>query len=308
MSFSLAHLSDLHLPVPPGAIHPLSQLAGKRLLAYFAWRRKRRRAVSAAALLADIVAAGADHLAITGDLTNLGLPGEFAAARDWLLALGPSEGVTVVPGNHDATVALPWADGTGLWSPWMSGEAGGAPFPFLRRRGAVALIGLSSAVPTRPGSAAGRLGAAQLAALPGLLEVAGREGLFRIVMIHHPPLLGPGGRRKALADRAALCRVLARHGAELVLHGHHHRPLRGEVPGPRGPIPVLGTPQALAAGHGGPSGWQMLRIAREAEGWRVAVELRLRDAADGMFRASPATVLRVSSGGGWSSATPLAAR
>ncbi|WP_216348711.1 hypothetical protein, partial [Roseomonas sp. TAS13] len=53
---------------------------------------------------------------------------------------------------------------------------------------------------------------------------------------------------------------------------------------------------------------QMLRIAREAEGWRVAVELRLRDAADGMFRASPATVLRVSSGGGWSSATPLAAR
>ncbi|UPG74651.1 metallophosphoesterase (plasmid) [Roseomonas gilardii subsp. gilardii] len=308
MSFSLAHLSDLHLPVPPGAIRPLSQLAGKRLLAYFAWRRKRRRAVSAAALLADLAAAGAEHLAITGDLTNLALPGEFAAARDWLAALGPPERVTVVPGNHDATVPLPWASGIGHWAPWMAGEATGAPFPFLRRRGAVALIGLSSAAPTPPGSAAGRLGAAQLSALPGLLDAAGREGLFRIVMVHHPPLPGPGGRRKALSDRAALCAVLARHGAELVLHGHHHRPLRGEVPGPRGPIPVLGPPQALAAGHGGPAGWQMLRITREAEGWRVAVELRMQDLSDGVFRAAPATILRISSGGGWSSAIPLAAR
>ncbi|WP_145143625.1 metallophosphoesterase [Roseomonas gilardii] len=311
MSFSLAHLSDLHLPVPPGAIRPLSQLAGKRLLAYFAWRRKRRRAVPAAALLADLRAAGADHVAITGDLTNLALPGEFAAARDWLAALGPPGGVTVVPGNHDATVALPWADGIGRWAPWMAGETTGdtarAPFPFLRRRGPVALIGLSSAVPTLPGSAAGRLGAAQLSALPGLLDAAGREGLFRIVMVHHPPLPGPGGRRKALSDRVALRGVLARHGAELVLHGHHHRPLRGEVPGPGAPIPVLGVPQALATGHGGWAGWQMLRIMREAEGWRVTVEPRVQDAADGVFRAAPATVLRISSGGGWSSATPRAA-
>jgi 3',5'-cyclic AMP phosphodiesterase CpdA len=312
MSFSLAHLSDLHLPVPPGAIHPLSQLAGKRLLAYFAWRRKRRRAVPAAALLADLRAAGADHVAITGDLTNLALPGEFAAARDWLLALGAPDGITVVPGNHDATVAVPWAEGIGRWAPWMAGEAAGeaagAPFPFLRRRGAVALIGLSSALPTLPGSAAGRLGAAQLASLPGVLDATGGEGLFRIVMIHHPPLPGPGGRRKGLSDGAALRAVLARHGAELVLHGHHHRPLRGEVPGPEAPIPVLGVPQALAAGHGGAAGWQMLRIMREAEGWRVTVELRVQDAADRAFRASPATVLRISSGGGWSSATLQAAQ
>ena len=51
MSFTLAHLSDLHLPVPPGALHPLGQLAGKRLLAYLALRRKRRRRLPADALL-----------------------------------------------------------------------------------------------------------------------------------------------------------------------------------------------------------------------------------------------------------------
>ena len=285
MSFLLAHLSDLHLPIPPGALRPFGQLAGKRLLAYLAWRRKRRRAVPSAGLLADVAAAGVDHVAVTGDLTNLALPGEFAAARDWLAGLGTPERVTVVPGNHDATVAVPWASGIGSWQDWMAGDAappGAEPFPFLRRRGPVALVGLSSAVPTLPGSAAGRLGAGQLARLPALLDLAGREGLFRVVLVHHPPALGPGGRRKALGDREALRTVLARHGAELVLHGHHHVPLEDELPGPAGGIPVLGTPQALATGRDRP-GWQLHRIGREGAGWRIETTLRLRDHVTGAF-------------------------
>jgi 3',5'-cyclic AMP phosphodiesterase CpdA len=36
--------------------------------------------------------------------------------------------------------------------------------------------------------------------------------------------------------------VIAEHGAELILHGHEHRDLRNELPGPRGPVPVLGVP------------------------------------------------------------------
>ncbi|MBX6741148.1 MAG: metallophosphoesterase [Acetobacteraceae bacterium] len=295
MSFTLAHLSDLHLPVPPGAIHPLAQLAGKRLLAYLAWRRKRRRSLPPEALLADIMAAEADHIVVTGDLTNLALPGEFAAARDWLAAFGPPDRLTVVPGNHDATVAVPWAVGIGSWQAWMTDDApspDAAPFPFLRRRGPVALIGLSSAVPTMPGSAAGRLGPAQLARLPGLLDAAAREGLFRVVLVHHPPALGPGGRRKALDDRAALCRVLAGHGAELVLHGHHHAALYAELPGPLGPIPVLGTPQALARGRALP-GWQLHRIGRDEGGWRLESTLRLQDPATGGFRSAQQRLLRL---------------
>jgi 3',5'-cyclic AMP phosphodiesterase CpdA len=288
MSFTLAHLSDLHLPIPPGALHPLGQLAGKRLLAYLAWRRKRRGAAAAdraaaGALAAGLAAAAPDHIVVTGDLTNLALPGEFAAARDWLAGLGPPAGVTVIPGNHDATVAVPWARGIGLWRDWMgdapgeaaaSGDPAVAPFPFLRRRGPLALIGLSSAVPTLPGSAAGWLGAAQLARLPALLEQARAEGLCRVLLLHHPPLPGPGGWRKSLRDRAALGAVLARHGAELVLHGHHHRWLRGALPGG---IPVAGAPQALHAG-GGPGraapGWLLHRFERHRDGWRVATELR----------------------------------
>lgn len=287
MSFTLAHLSDLHLPVPSGALHPLGQLAGKRLLAYLALRRKRRRSLPADALLADIAAARPDHVVVTGDLTNLALPGEFASSQAWLARLGPPGRVTIIPGNHDATVEVPWASGIGSWQQWMADDApgpGAAPFPFLQRRGPMALIGLSSAVPTMPGSAEGRLGAAQLARLPALLDATAREGLFRAVLVHHPPVLGPGGWRKALRDRAALCVLLSRHGAELVLHGHHHIPSQAALPGAVHPIPVLGAPQALAAGQHWP-GWLLHRITRTGNGWRRDTTLRLQDPATAEFRS-----------------------
>ncbi len=203
----------------------------------------------------------------------------------------------------------------GRWHPWMAADGGGEPaeapprFPFLRRRGPVALIGLSSAVPTPPGSAAGRLGAAQLARLPPLLEAAGREGLFRVVLVHHPPLPGPGGWRRALRDRDALREVLARSGAELVLHGHHHAALKAELEGPAGPIPVLGAPLALRARRDEPAGWLLHRIARDdgAEGWRLDTAVRAWDPGAGLFRAARVWTKRISSGGGRSSASPPAA-
>ena len=310
MNFALAHLSDPHLPIPAGALRPLSQLAGKRSLAYLGWLRKRVGAVRAEALLADVATRGADHVAVTGDLTNLALPGEFAAARDWLARLGPPARVTAIPGNHDATVPVAWERGVGLWLPWMADDPAQGRFPFLRRRGPVALVGLSSAVPTPPGSAAGWLGAGQLARLPALLEAAGREGLFRVVLVHHPPLPGPGGRRKALLDRDALREVLRKAGAELVLHGHHHAVLRGGVEGPAGrPIPVIGAPLVLrTAGRRGPAGWLLHRIARDgAAGWRLDTVFRAWDPAAGAFRDAGQWTLGVSSGAGPTGGFPPAA-
>jgi 3',5'-cyclic AMP phosphodiesterase CpdA len=301
MNFALAHLSDPHLPIPAGALWPPSQLAGKRSLAYLGWLRKRAGMGRPEPLLADIAAHGPDHVAVTGDLTNLALPGEFAAARDWLARVGPPERVTAIPGNHDATVPVAWEQGVGRWLPWMA-DGGGAPerFPFLRRRGPVALIVLSSAVPTPVGSAAGWLGAGQLARLRAVLEAAGREGLFRVVLMHHPPLMGRGGRRRALLDRDALREVLRRAGAELVLHGHHHAVLRAGVEGPAGPIPVLGAPLALRATGREPAGWLLHRISRDdaAAGWRIETVVRAWNPAAGAFRNAERWTARVSSGAG----------
>ena len=83
--FELAHISDPHLsPLPrPRPV----ELMGKRLLGYLSWQRRRRlihRAEVLDALLKDLESRAPAHLAITGDLTNISLPGEFSQAADWL--------------------------------------------------------------------------------------------------------------------------------------------------------------------------------------------------------------------------------
>ena len=295
MDYRLAHVSDLHLPLS-GRMPPLRQLAGKRLLALLSWQRKRRHLHTArplAALLSDLAAHAPDHLAITGDLTNLGLASEFLAARAWLERLGSSDRTSVIPGNHDRTAALPWLPGLGQWEPWMSGDAdtpqsGGEAFPFLRRRGPLAILGLSSALPTPPFSAAGELGFRQIERAAVLLEQSGRDGLFRVVLIHHPPLPGrEGGGRKALRDRAALAAMLGRSGAELVLHGHLHVSRLGTLPGPGGPILMLGVP-AGSASRARPelAGWHLHRIARKGAEWRLTTLARGYDPVSDRFHTT----------------------
>jgi 3',5'-cyclic AMP phosphodiesterase CpdA len=301
LTFTLAHLSDPHLPIPLAPPRPLRRLAGKRLLAYLSWRRKRHRVHSPrvlAALMEDLAARQPDHVAVTGDLTNLALPEEFAAARDWLATLGPPERVTAIPGNHDATVPVPWQHGQGLWEPWMRGDGPkleGHRFPFLRRRGPLALIGLSTAVATPPFSAAGRLGRGQVARLARLLAELRVQELFRVVLVHHPPVIGEGGARKALRDRALLAAALRESGAELVLHGHHHVSRLASLPGPAGPIPVIGVPPALSC-LAAPelARWHLHRIAREeGGGWTLATEARAYDPAMGAFRPAGQWTLRL---------------
>src|ERR1700728_216375 len=84
-AFTLAHLSDRHLPPLPAA--RLGDLAGKRALGYLNWKRNRRkfhRRDVLDALVSDIRAQAPDHIAVTGDLVNLALEAEFAPARVWL--------------------------------------------------------------------------------------------------------------------------------------------------------------------------------------------------------------------------------
>ncbi|WP_158800797.1 MULTISPECIES: metallophosphoesterase [unclassified Acidisoma] len=292
MSFSLAHLSDLHLP-PTQTDVSWRRLNGKQFLAFLSWRRKRHRVHTfqpMAALLADLASYAPDHIALTGDLVNFALPAEFRAVRQWLDQRGAPTDISVIPGNHDLTAQVSWQDGLGQWDAWMRGDAGGARggaecFPFLRRRGPLALIGLSTAVTTRVFSAAGQLGRPQLDRLGKLLAETSREGLFRVVLIHHPPVMSRGGERKALRDRAAFCAVLKRQGAELVLHGHHHVTSVVGLSGPNGTIPSMGVPAALATTEKPEiAGWHLHRISRTNACWQLTTLVRRYDSASDSFR------------------------
>ncbi|MGE0023023.1 MAG: metallophosphoesterase [Hyphomicrobium sp.] len=272
-TFTLVHLSDAHLG--PIAGFRLGNLNIKRAFGFLNWQRHRRFVhvpSVAERLAADALAHAPDHIAVTGDLANLGLPGEFVTGLGWLKSLGEPHRVSVVPGNHDIyTGQLGGPSCLETWAPYMRGseswtETSPVHFPYERTVGQVALIGLNSSIPTPPGVAGGRVGPMQLAALARSLERLGEAGYIRVVLIHHPPLPGQATARRALEDAAALADVLARHGAELVLHGHNHKQsLAWLKRGDGGGIPVLGVASASAAfGYKAepPARYHLLRIRR----------------------------------------------
>lgn len=273
--FVLAHLSDPHLgPLPRPR---LSELAGKRAAGIFNWRRKRHRIHRAevlARVTADLKAQAADHIAVTGDLVNVSLAGEYMPARAWLASLGAPRDVTLVPGNHDAYVRAAARYPQLHWGEYMRGdEAGATMFPFVRRRGPLALIGLSTAVPTAAFLATGRLGREQVERLAATLQRCERDGFFRVVLIHHPPVSTPARHLKRLVDGADFRAALARHGAELVIHGHDHVHSLIELEGPQHRIPVVGAPSASAAAAVPPgardcAGYNLYRIEGKSGGWR----------------------------------------
>ncbi len=269
MPFTLAHLSDPHLaPLPPAS---LRELAGKRLTGWLNWRRKRHlvhdRAVLAG-LVADMQAQKPDHIAVTGDIANIGLPAEYARGRDWLASLGPAHDVSFIPGNHDIYVAGCADMAAREWGAHMRGDAGES-FPYTRRRGPLALIGVSSGVVTAPFMATGEVGEAQLQKLGALLDTLKDESLFRVVTIHHPPV-SLAAHHKRLIDADALKAVIAAHGAELLLHGHDHRGMLNWLDGPDGArVPAVGVPSASAKpgmDHDA-AGYNLYRIDGKDEGW-----------------------------------------
>jgi 3',5'-cyclic AMP phosphodiesterase CpdA len=236
------------------------------------------------ATVRDLKAGTPDHIAVTGDLVNLSLADEYNRARGWLQTLGSPTDVTLVPGNHDVYVRSVVPSPAAYWGDYMRGDDGRDGFPFLRRRGNVALIGLSTAVPTAPLMATGRLGKHQLARLLELLDQT--RGMFRVVLIHHPAITPPKRRLRRLVDAADLLDVLADKGAELLLHGHDHHRALVWLEGPKTKIPAVGVPSASArAPHGDENcaGYNLFHIDGEAGNWRCEMVGRERD-AEGGFR------------------------
>ena len=296
MAHSIAHLSDVHLGPIRGFTARYWNL--KRLTGYWNWRSTRRANYQRSVLdrlVADMHAQRPDHIVVTGDLANIGLPQEHIDALTWLKALGPPDRVSVIPGNHDIYTRHRRDPGTRRWAAYMTsnaegarhlmGEAPASGFPFVRCLDGMALIGLNSAVPMPPLIAAGRVGREQLRRLQHVLDSTGRAGLFRLVLIHHPPLPGQASATRGLRDAAALQVVLREHGAELVIHGHNHlNMLMHEASCSGASIPIVGVPSAsLARRHGREAlaRYNLYRIAGPP--WRIMLEGRgLEDPGGGI--------------------------
>ena len=195
----------------------------------------------------------------------------------WLESVGPPDRVTVIPGNHDAYVRATQHRFAEVFCDYLARRRrrhGGASFRSLRRRGPLALIGLSSAVPTPPLMATGRLGRAQLDALERILAELSAEQAFRVLLIHHP--LRSDSRAKRLTNSPQLLALLKRHGVELILHGHDHVHSTIWIEGPNGTIPAIGVPSASALAHGRypAAAYNLFAIERDGAAWRCEQTVR----------------------------------
>ena len=286
-TFTLAHLSDFHLSSPDKVKAP--DLLNKRIFGYLKWRLSRgrtHRKEVLEALLRDLLIAEPDHIVVTGDLTHLGLPVEFREARSILQTIGSPSQITVIPGNHDAYVRTDWNSTFRLWADYMvsdrhfrRGETeidSQQIFPSLRVREFVALVGVSTARPSGLFLAVGSVGELQLRELERILSETGQQGLFRVVLIHHPPLPVVVSWRKRLTDAEALRLTLARQGVELVLHGHTHRGSRGHFDTTVGQAQTMGVSSASAAGRAQKhrARYHIYRLKKNTHGWKMAVSVR----------------------------------
>ncbi len=261
--FKLAHLSDLH--ITKVRIQALKHLLSKRALGALSWNTRRRnkyRPEILASLIGDLHQQNPDHVVVTGDLTNVALEDEFSSSLSWLEKLGGPELVSLVPGNHDVYVPESKDSAWNYWGEYMRshqvpnnlqasfGFYPGKEFPTVRICGATAIVGVSTATATHPLSASGTIGELQLSRLEQILDSLTGSGLCRVVLLHHPPQPLPIARRRRLTDAAAFRTLIAKVGAELILHGHAHKRLTNHIDGPRQSVPVCGVRPSSAAGQG----------------------------------------------------------
>ena len=277
--FRLAHMSDIHLgPLP--RVTP-RELASKRITGYVNWHRNRRKRLFGNildSLMDEIKAAKPDHVAMTGDMVNLAAAAEIEAVTRWLAAAGNPNEISLVPGNHDAYVPGAFRKICTAWRPYMLGDdgprlaAGDNLFPYLRRRGPVALIGVSTAAATPPFMASGVFGHRQARRLASLLERS--NGLCRVVLVHHPPIRGATSPYKRMIGIGRFGRVLQQAGAELVLHGHTHEDTLYWLDGRDGRVPVVGVPAAgeSPGGKHPPSGYNLFSIDQGKAGFTIQLQ------------------------------------
>ncbi|MEW6366167.1 MAG: metallophosphoesterase [Acidobacteriota bacterium] len=250
----IAHVSDLHVLSSTSA-QWRSIIFNKRLTGYanLVLRRGRvhRREYLVAVLSAAV--AQADHLVVTGDITNLALDHEYEEARTLLDEAADRAEVTVIPGNHDIYLPsthrrrrFPHHFDRFLQSdlPQLARDLPAGRFPCVKLRGRVAIIALSSGVPRPPFVASGYVGHAQLEAFETVLAHPEVQRRTSIVLIHHPPVdTRPRimRLRDGLVDAAAFRSSLARLPRGLVLFGHLHVRVRCRLPTPSGKLDVIGA-------------------------------------------------------------------
>jgi len=272
----VVHMTDVHFFVPPSVAGAMSKRAlglanlyvGGRL-SYFDAAALVREAV------ADAIDFNPDLFVMTGDMTAMSSPHEFAAARAAFAPLLENVPSIVIPGNHDRYTRRavrerrmeqyfgPWMSG-GTWDAasggWIDGS-GGLPTRFR--------LGDTDLIATDPCRAhlrsTGRYASGAIAEAEALVVESRAAGQQVVYLMHYPPLW-PDGRPydrpgHGLADVDDVLESFDRAPPDLVLHGHKHECWRAD----RGPTVVLncGTTSARSPLEDRAAGYYVIELKDE---------------------------------------------
>jgi len=286
MVTTLVHMSDLHILDLTGVTW--RRYLNKRLTGAANLLMNRGAAhpiAMAEALVADVKAQAPDHVAITGDLTNLAFDSEFAKAAEVLEPLGGYDDVSVIPGNHDIYTQgslrdrrfekhfghLMWRDGAERTYPWVKTVGDD-----------LSLVGFRSAHPVAPLFAHGWVDDGQLGALGGHL---GEDGRFVVGMVHHN--LHRRSPRKTwmhgLRNREQVLDSCAGSGMGMLLHGHTHVAHRFEHKGMA--VVGCGSSTWLSEEPSHVGRYNLYRFERTDDGVSLLdMQVRIYDAASQTFQ------------------------
>jgi 3',5'-cyclic AMP phosphodiesterase CpdA len=224
----IAHLSDVHILDPQcrrsSARYRFATKAVSlgRPVDPHARARKLKRALDAAK------ASGAEHVVITGDLTEIGDASEFEHFASILEdARMPEGSVTLVPGNHDAyTSGSAWR--RALEGPLQRFAAASATEPGkVVERGSVALLPIDTSCFQSILTSGGMFAPDAARAVQARIDDPALRDKSIVVVMHHPPFHQHKNPVAQWIDGLRGCAhvldMLARHPRLQILHGHMHR-------------------------------------------------------------------------------------
>lgn len=218
MALRVFHVSDLHFgrPAVPAQVDALERLVERERF---------------------------DVVAVSGDLTQRARAGEFQRAAVFLRDAARVSRVIVVPGNHDVLwwkAPLGIGDDAGVYAnyrayispdlepvlrvpPREGGPGGGAP-------GAV-FVGLNTSQGVLPQTLTWNVRDISIIGHLRRLQVerAGAEfaaapaGDYRVIVMHHNPVMGELSQRHGLKHTRRVLGAFAEIGTDLVLCGHDHQ-------------------------------------------------------------------------------------
>ena len=153
-----------------------------------------------------------DLVVISGDLTQRARKDEFVKARDFLAQLPAPQ--IVVPGNHDSRHL-----GNRCFEELIKERYG---ILQVKDHG-FKIIGLDS---SEPDLDYGKVGRSQQIFMEDAMKTASKQGLFKIIALHHHiiPVPRTGRDRNVLSDAGDILMSLIENHADLVLSGHKHVP------------------------------------------------------------------------------------